>query len=73
MEFGVVGRVQDDLSHTDKQMYSCGLLAPKMRRGGCGKSEGGVFVCVRACVRGVCVFVVILSYMVVYISLVIYD
>jgi hypothetical protein len=36
--FGVVRRVPEgteDLSHTDQQMYSCGSLAPKMRRGGC--------------------------------------
>jgi len=24
-----------DVAHTDQQMYSCGSLAPKMKRGGC--------------------------------------
>ncbi|PSN56963.1 hypothetical protein C0J52_10867 [Blattella germanica] len=35
--FGVVKRLRDnDLElHSDKQMYSCGSLAPKMGRGGC--------------------------------------
>ncbi|CAI8037892.1 hypothetical protein GBAR_LOCUS21167 [Geodia barretti] len=37
--FGVVQRLNDipldDPTHTDQQMYSCGSLAPKMRRGGC--------------------------------------
>ncbi len=35
--YGVVRRIQvvGDAAHTDQQMYSCGSLAPKMRRGGC--------------------------------------
>ena len=38
--FGVVRRVESgeagaDTSHTDQQMYSCGSLAPKMKRAGC--------------------------------------
>ena len=33
--FGVVHCIHDDPTHTDQQMYSCGSLAPKMRRGGC--------------------------------------
>ena len=36
---GVVRRIHDDPAHTDQQMYSCGLLAPKMRRGGCMDSH----------------------------------
>ncbi|XP_064405972.1 uncharacterized protein LOC135351009 [Halichondria panicea] len=37
--FGVVHRIHDDPTHTDQQMYSCGSLAPKMRRGGCMDSH----------------------------------
>ena len=39
--FGVVHRVEEsfDAAHTDQQMYSCGSLAPKMRRGGCMDSH----------------------------------
>ena len=39
--FGVVRRVEEsfDAAHTDQQMYSCGSLAPKMRRGGCMDSN----------------------------------
>ena len=37
--FGVVRRIHDDPTHTDQQMYSCGSLAPKMRRGGCMDSH----------------------------------
>lgn len=44
--FGVVRRAESgqadtaqallqDMVHTDQQMYSCGSLAPKMKRGGC--------------------------------------
>lgn len=38
--FGVVqrvevGQISADTAHTDQQMYSCGSLAPKMKRGGC--------------------------------------
>ena len=39
--FGVVRTVEfghtdgGDTGHTDQQMYSCGSLAPKMKRGGC--------------------------------------
>ena len=33
--FGVVHKIEGDLAHTDQQMYSCGSLAPKMKRGGC--------------------------------------
>lgn len=40
--FGVVKRVEEgqaggeDYTHTDQQMYSCGSLAPKMKKGGGG-------------------------------------
>ena len=39
--FGVVRKVQEgpigrDSTHTDQQMYSCGSLAPKMKRRGSG-------------------------------------
>lgn len=44
--FGVVRRVElpgqgaeFDTAHTDQQMYSCGSLAPKMKRGGCMDSS----------------------------------
>ncbi len=37
--FGVVHRTHDDPAHTDQQMYRCGLLAPKMMRGGCMDSH----------------------------------
>ena len=39
--FGVVQRMETsnygrlDAEHTDQQMYSCGSLAPKMKKGGC--------------------------------------
>ena len=41
--FGVVRRAESgqadvplqDVAHTNQQMYSCGSLAPKMKRGGC--------------------------------------
>ena len=61
--FGVVrtvevGRGDIDPAHTDQQMYSCGSLAPKMKRGGCmdsafhkpaqpwERSEGWVCLCI---------------------------
>ena len=39
--FGVVRRIEGthDTAHTDQQMYSCGSLAPKMKRGGCMDSH----------------------------------
>ena len=39
--FGVVRGIPGNMdpAHTDQQMYSCGSLAPKMRRGGCMDSH----------------------------------
>ena len=34
-ESGRADAILQDIAHTNQQMYSCGSLAPKMRRGGC--------------------------------------
>jgi hypothetical protein len=36
----------DALAHTDKQRYSCGSLAPKLKKGGCSDCEVSVTVAV---------------------------